>query len=229
MQKEIVSIFLAVAVIGLIGFATSEDVTGDAFGRRWSSGSSWGGARNPFSSYRPPVYQTPPAPQQQAQQPAQAQPPKANPDAWATSFVNTMINTVRDGTICKSNCVQALQGNCNNLKAQNYFPPETDCNALLSRHAQPCVQKCETKFPTQLPSSWGWTTPQTKPATAQAPQTQQPAQQQTQQTPQQCTAKCTESGALLYKQCMDQGAGETICQNAGNLQKASCIRKCYGM
>ena len=51
-------------------------------------------------------------------------------------------------------------------------------------------------------------------------------QQQGVQTVQDCTKKCEDGAALLYKQCMDQGAGEAACQNVGNLQKESCTKKC---
>lgn len=214
MQKEILAIFIAVALVGMIGFLTNGEITGEAFGR-------WGGSS---SYYRPPQqYYPAPQPIQQVQ-PVQPAKQQINPDTWAAGFVQTMVNSVKDGATCKNNCGPVFLGNCNNLKVQGFLPPQTDCNALLSKYAQQCVQKCDAKFPPQpAKTSWGWTATPAMPV-----QQPTPAQQQTQKpTAQQCATNCDNSAALLYKQCMDQGAGETACQNAGKLTKESCTRKCF--
>jgi len=89
-----------------------------------------------------------------------------------------------------------------------FMPAGTQCDVIASPFINDCIRRCGDKFP----------------QVQQAPV--QPVQQQGVQAVQDCAKKCGDGAALLYKQCMDQGAGEAACQNVGNLQKESCTRKC---
>lgn len=139
-----------------------------------------------------------------APQPAQpAQQLQIDPQQRLGTLVNNYINNQRERNFCLANCPVIIRGDC--LANVRFMPFGTQCDAIMSPFINDCIRRCDAKFP----------------------QVQQvPVQPVPPPTTQDCADKCASGAALLYKQCMDQGAGEAACQNVGNLQKESCTKKC---
>lgn len=287
MQKEFLAVFIAVALVGIIGFAAEPELTGNWF-------------KAPrMSSYRQ-QYRPPPVYSQQVQQaPIRTtqrvvEPPiQINPTQFLSTVVTNYLNIQKDRNFCLANCVPTIMGNCA-ANLQN-MPAGTNCAAIINSHIGVCMSGCNSKFPQ---NAWGLSSslpqqvqqPQINPqehlstlvnnylssqhernfclancpviirsnclanvrfmpagtqcdaivsqfindcikkCDTKFPQVQQvpvqPAPQLSTQTMQECSNKCEDGAALLYKQCMDQGAGEVACQNVGKLQKESCTKKC---
>ena len=125
MEKEILAIFIAVAIVGLIGFVADAELTGNWFKapRFHSSGGS------PFSSYRPPqqAYSVPQQPVQPASQ------PQIIPQQFFGTLVNNYINVQKDKSFCLANCAQTIKGNCVGSGAGPYTKTGHVSDKLLKR------------------------------------------------------------------------------------------------